>query len=157
MQAAVLLAGFVPVLAGGAGVIFGDALLGGGGDIGLDSHFRYLSGLLLGIGLTFWALIPRIEQHRTIFRVLTVVVVVGGLGRLLGMIIHGLPSTGMTAALGMELIVTPVLCFAQAKVAARRNSPSADIPTGRRRPAGTFARSALDPLGAEPPDPPYLG
>ena len=115
LQAAVLLAGFVPVLAGGAGVVLGDAMLGGGGDI-LDSHFRYLSGLLLGIGLIFWALIPRIEQHGTIFRVLTGVVVMGGLGRLLGMIVHGLPSAAMTTALGMELVVTPLLCFAQARV-----------------------------------------
>ncbi len=117
LQAAVLLAGFVPVLAGGAGVVLGDAVLGGGGDINLDSHFRYLSGLLLGIGLIFWALVPGIERHGTIFRVLTGVVVMGGLGRLLGMIVYGLPSVGMTAALGMELVVTPLLCLAQARVA----------------------------------------
>lgn len=117
LQAAVLLAGFVPVLAGGAGVLFGDAMLDGAGDVTLDSHFRYLSGLLLGIGLVFWGMIPTIERHAVVFRVLTGLVVVGGLGRLLGMVAHGLPSAGMTAALGMELVVTPALCLAQARVA----------------------------------------
>ena len=130
LQAAVLPAGFVPVLAGGAGVLFG-----AGEDVSLDSHFRYLSGLLLGIGLAFWGMIPAIERHATIFRVLMGVVVVGGLGRLFGMIVHGLPSAGMTVALGMELVVTPVLCLAQAWVAGATPAEFGAAPQTRRPPA----------------------
>jgi hypothetical protein len=59
LQLAVALAGFVPVLAGGAGVLLGPAMVGGLlGEAAADSHFRYLSGLLLAIGLGFWSTIP---------------------------------------------------------------------------------------------------
>ena len=118
LQAAVLLAGFVPVLAGSAGILLGANMAGGGGSIDLDSHVRYLSGLLLGIGLVFWGTIPGIERRGAIFRVLTGIVFIGGLGRLLGVLIVGVPSTPMAAALGMELVVTPLLCLWQSRVAA---------------------------------------
>ena len=93
-------------------------MAGGGGSIDLDSHVRYLSGLLLGIGLVFWATIPGIERRGAIFRALTGIVFIGGLGRLLGVLIVGVPSTPMAAALGMELVVTPLLCLWQSRVAA---------------------------------------
>ena len=118
LQAAVLLAGFVPVLAGSAGILLGANMAGGGGSIDLDSHVRYLSGLLLGIGLVFWGTIPGIERRGAIFRALTGIVFIGGLGRLLGVLIVGVPSTPMAAALGMELVVTPLLCLWQSRVAA---------------------------------------
>jgi hypothetical protein len=118
LQIAVALGGLVPVLAGGAG------LLGGQGALGLpeagpdaDSHFRYLSGLLLAIGLGFWSTIPDIEWQGARFALLTALVVVGGLGRLLGLLLHGAPSAPMTAALGMELVVTPLLWRWQRKLA----------------------------------------
>ena len=117
LQAAVLLAGIVPVSAGSAGVFLG-ARMAGGGSIDLDSHVRYLSGLLLGIGLVFWGMVRGIERHGTTFRVLTGIVFIGGLGRLLGLFAMGVPSTPMTAALGMELVVTPLLCVWQSRVAA---------------------------------------
>ncbi len=123
LQAAVLLAGVVPVTAGAAGMVLGAGLAGGGGT-DLDSHVRYLSGLLLGIGLTFWSLVPRIEQHRALFRILTGLVVLGGLGRLSGLALAGVPSPPMRAALVMELVVTPLLCLWQRRVA-RKMAPAA--------------------------------
>ena len=51
------------------------------------NHGRYLSGLLLAIGLAFWASIPAIEKHTARVRRLTALVVVGGLCRLLGVIL----------------------------------------------------------------------
>ena len=116
LQAAVLVAGIVPVSAGAAGVILG-ARMAGGGNIDLDSHVRYLSGLLLGIGLVFWGMVPGIERHKLIVRVLTVLVVIGGLGRMLGVFVAGTPSTPMAAALAMELVVTPLLCLWQSRIA----------------------------------------
>ena len=114
------LAGLVPVGAGLAGVLLGPAMLDGlARPDALDSHVRYLSGLLLGIGLIFWSLIPRIEDHGKEFRLLTLVVVVGGLGRLYGMIAVGLPPFSMRLALVMELVVTPLLCLWQWRLSAR--------------------------------------
>jgi hypothetical protein len=119
LQIAVLLAGVVPVSAGAAGVFLGVSLLANaapGSD--LDSHFRYLSGLLLAIGLAFWIMVPRIERHGTMFRLLGAVVVVGGIGRLVGVLLAGPPSRDMLLTLVMELGVTPLLCLWQARVAA---------------------------------------
>lgn len=140
LQIAVGLAGLVPVGAGLAGVLqgvgmlggplpggplLGGPLLGGPAALGLDSHFRYLSGLLLGIGLLFWGMIPGIARHTRAFRLLTAVVVVGGLGRLYGVLVVGLPPGGMGAALGMELVVTPLLCLWQGRMA--QPSPSTSV------------------------------
>ena len=117
LQAAVALAAAVPVMAGALGVIVGAR----GQSVAFDSHYRYLSGLLLGLGLVFWSLIPGIERRTTLFRALTFVVVVGGLARLFAYAERGDPGA-MRWALAMELIVTPALCLWQARVAAKTQS-----------------------------------
>ncbi|WP_164078780.1 DUF4345 family protein, partial [Stenotrophomonas maltophilia] len=62
LQRVVAVAGLVPVLAGLYGVLFGaNGLSAGVADVSADSHFRYLSGLLTGIGLLFWSCVPGIE------------------------------------------------------------------------------------------------
>ncbi|RYJ04147.1 MAG: DUF4345 domain-containing protein [Acetobacteraceae bacterium] len=116
---AVALGGMVPVSAGLAGVLLGPAMTGGlPGSADIDSHFRYLSGLLLGLGLGFWSTLPDPLRHGGRFRLLTTIVVLGGLGRLLGLALQGPPGAPMLAALGMELVVTPLLCLWQARLAA---------------------------------------
>jgi hypothetical protein len=120
LQCVVAVAGLVPVAAGLGGMWLGPAMAGGlPGDAALDSHFRYLSGLLLGVGLAFWCLIPGIATRGAAFRGLTAIVVLGGLGRALGFALNGMPPGGMLLALAMELLVTPLLCLWQARVARR--------------------------------------
>ena len=116
-QAVVVLAGCVPVLAGGAGVLLGTGKAGVDGAVALDSHYRYLSGLLLGIGLTFWCSVPARPVQGDRFKLLTVIVVLGGLGRLLALPLLGWSGPLMFAALTMELVVTPLLCLLQARIA----------------------------------------
>jgi hypothetical protein len=119
LQIAVALGSLVPIMAGIAGVLVGPRMLESviiaSGDF--DSHFRYLSGLLLGIGMGYASTIPRIETHGRRFRLLTGIVLVGGLGRLLSLAVIGIPSPSMVAALVMELLVTPALAFWQWRVA----------------------------------------
>jgi hypothetical protein len=119
LQQAVGLGGVVPFAAGLTGVLFGTALTGDVTSVSADSHFRYLSGLLLGIGLCFWSTIPAIEERTHLFRVLTVVVFIGGIGRLIGLGVTGIPSLAMLGGLAMELVVTPALCLWQTRVANR--------------------------------------
>ena len=119
LQGAVAIAGVVPVAAGLQGVLRGVGRLDPDGSASLDSHYRYLSGLLLGIGLLFWSAIPRIDQKGELVRALTVAVVIGGIGRALSLYQTGLPSAVMRLALIMELVVTPVLCLWQWRLARR--------------------------------------
>lgn len=130
LQAAVAVAGLVPVGAGAAGVLGGPAgMLGAAGPADLDSHYRYLSGLLLGIGLVFWSLVPTIERRRAIFTVLTAVVFAGGLARLFGVFVgEGAVGDRMPLALVMELAVTPALWLWQGRVAREKGAASATPP-----------------------------
>jgi uncharacterized membrane protein YfcA len=123
LQVLVGLLGFVPVLAGLSGMLLGPSMAGlahADTPIALDSHVRYLSGLLLAIGVGFWSTIPRIERQAARFRLLTALVVMGGFGRLLGVALAGRPPAPMLFGLGMELLVTPLLCWWQYRVAVRR-------------------------------------
>jgi hypothetical protein len=82
-------------------------------------HFRYLSGLLLGIGVAFMWTIPHIELQGHRFRLLTAIVVTGAVGRLVGAVFTGTMVLPMFLALVMELAVTPALCLWQHHVALR--------------------------------------
>lgn len=127
LQLAVALGCVVPLLAGGAGMIEGPAFLSGVGNgmpADLDSHFRYLSGLLFAIGLAFASCIPGIEGKTARFRLLALLVFVGGLGRLLGLASSGMPGTGHVFGLAMELVAVPLLVLWQARVAASGERPS---------------------------------
>lgn len=107
LRAAILLASLVPILAGGAGVLTGAGFLGGAG-AAADSHLRYLSGLLLGIGLAFaWASFD-LPRRARVFDLLAPIVVLGGLARFAGLM-HTTPPLPHLLALGMELGVTPLL------------------------------------------------
>ncbi len=120
LQAAAALAVLVPVCAGSWGVIRGAAWLDHG-DVprDLDSHFRYLSGIFLMLGLLFASCIPRIERMGARFRLLGAMVVAGGLGRLVSLLAVGAPAAGHLLGLGMELGVVPLLALWQARVASR--------------------------------------
>ena len=110
-QITVLAATIVPITAGARGALIGPAMIQGAlpTPSDLDSHFRYLSGLLLGIGLAFVWAVPRFEQRSGIFRTLGLIVILGGLSRLLGAIEQGAPGTAHRFALVMELVVVPLL------------------------------------------------
>lgn len=75
----------------------------------LDSHFRYLSGLLLGIAIGFLSCMRRIERKGPRLRLLAAIVFGGGLARALSLIEIGLPSYGHLGGLAIELIVVPAI------------------------------------------------
>jgi hypothetical protein len=118
LQVAVALGSVIAISAGTDGVLSGPAMLGSGtvaaGD--LDSHFRYLSGLLLAIGFGFASTIPHIEARGGRFRLLTSLVIAGGIGRFVSLLTNGPPSPVMIAALVMELLVTPGLAVWQYRI-----------------------------------------
>jgi cation transporter-like permease len=121
LQAVVAVGSLVPIAAGAAGILFGSAPFGdpAGSSADFESHFRYLSGLLLGIGLAYLSAVPDIERRRNRFLLLGSLVVVGGLARLFSVLASGSASPAVLAALTMELLVTPALTFWQWRISAR--------------------------------------
>jgi hypothetical protein len=71
----------------------------------------------LAIGIGYATTVPRIETQGCRFRLLTVAVVLGGVGRFFSLLSIGPPSSTMAAALIMELLVAPGLALWQHRVA----------------------------------------
>jgi Domain of unknown function (DUF4345) len=121
LQAAIVVLAWIPVIAGGAGMVLGPAMLGGdglGASVTADSHFRYLSGLLFAIGLAYWSCVKGIERRGSRITLLTLIVISGGIGRAIGWISAGPPSRFHIAALGVELLLVPAVWLWQRRVAA---------------------------------------
>ncbi|ARR55995.1 hypothetical protein HY78_22360 [Rhizorhabdus wittichii DC-6] len=119
LQGVVAVACLVPILAGIDGVLRGAAMLRPGVvTADLDSHFRYLSGIFLMLGMAFVSTIPAIERQGPRFRLLGAMVVMGGLARLLSWAAVGAPSLPHRLGLVMELVVVPLLILWQARIAA---------------------------------------
>jgi hypothetical protein len=116
LQVAIAIAGLVPVTAGLAGA-FNPTLLELSGSPQALSHAAYLSGLLLGLGLAFWATIPQIEERSGRFALLATIVMLGGLARLFTAVRLGIWSPSVVWPLVMELGVTPVLWLWQRRIA----------------------------------------
>lgn len=120
LQGATALACIVPFSMGSFSVLRSAEMLRGVSPplpVDLDSHYRYLSGILLGIGLVFLASIPRIETKETVFRTLGAVIVLGGLARTWSLVEVGVPGPGHQFGLVMELLVVPLIVIWQGRVA----------------------------------------
>ena len=134
LQLAVVVACTIPLSAGVMGVVQGPAMIrhisqgGVATSADLQSHFRYLSGLLFGLGLVFAATVPSIERRSELFLGLCGVVVAGGLARLLSAFAAGLPTIAHQLALFMELVAVPLLLLWQRRIS-RRFEASTALPT----------------------------
>jgi hypothetical protein len=149
LQLAIALGSLVPLLAGAAGMLLGPDMIGGVVQPvppDLDSHMRYLSGLLCGIGLGFLSCIPRIEEKGRRFQLLGAVVLLGGAARALSLFEVGLPGLGHRLALGMELGTVPVLMLWQWRVARRARPAGAAGGFWRRKSQGAAGQMSDDPF-----------
>ena len=108
----------VPIGAGLWGVFDGVSVIGEHASA-LINHSRYLSGLLLGIGICFISSVSKIEMHAPRIRLLTFIVFIGGLSRLKGLFMGDSIEVVTCLALIMELLVTPLLCLWQNSLAYR--------------------------------------
>jgi hypothetical protein len=123
LQAVILLGCLSPFWFGLRGVMEGPAMLAGV-DPGqappdLLSHYRYLSGLFVGIGLVLLSCVPRIEARTGRFRWACAAIVAGGLARGFGLLAGDAPSAAHRIALAAELGLVPLLILWQARVARR--------------------------------------
>ena len=119
LQAIVVILCLVPLSASLAGILLGPRafFVGFGGDADLDSHFRYLSGIFLGVAIGFLSCVPGIERKGERFLALTGLVMLGGAARAYALAVAGAPSWPHLAGLGLELGVVPLLAYFQARLA----------------------------------------
>ena len=126
LQATVALGSLSPLGFGLAGVLLGPAMVvpnGGAVSTDLDSHFRFLSGIFLALGLVFLSTVPAIERRTALFRVAGLAIVAGGLARLLSLLLVGLPAWPHLVGLGAELGLVPLLLLWQSRVARQAETP----------------------------------
>ncbi|MEM8745151.1 MAG: DUF4345 domain-containing protein [Actinomycetota bacterium] len=72
-------------------------------DAALDSTYRYLGGVYLGVALVAWWCIPRIEERSEALVAVTGAIFLGGIGRLVSIADFGAPSAATWAFLVIEL------------------------------------------------------
>ncbi|PCD04138.1 hypothetical protein COC42_07510 [Sphingomonas spermidinifaciens] len=124
LQAVVALASIVPLSVAAISLARGPVWMGQAAPVAtdLDSHFRYLSGIFLALGLGFASCIPGIERKGPRLRLLGALVIAGGLGRAWSFIQVGAPSAGHLGGLGIELGLVPIVLAWQAVLARRTSS-----------------------------------
>jgi hypothetical protein len=133
LQAVLAVVSLIPLSAGLAGVKLGPDFFHVAALPSADSHMRYLSGLLLGIGVLVWTIIPHVEKRGEALGALTLIVAIGGLSRLYSLITVGRPNTVMTCALFVEMVLTPSLYLWQRRVARGFTQPRAATPLSPRQ------------------------
>ena len=82
----------------------------------LDSNLRFFGGVWLGLGLALYWLIPTIEKQTVLFRVLWGMIFLGGIVRLLSMILLGGPPAPFIAFAALEIVGAPLLIAWQARL-----------------------------------------
>ena len=82
----------------------------------LDTNLRFYSGIWLGLGLTFLWLIPTIERQTVLFRVLWGMIFIGGIGRLLSMMLLAWPPAPFVAFTALEIVGAPLFIWWQSRL-----------------------------------------
>lgn len=86
-------------------------------DATLDSNLRFYAGILCGLGLGALWLIPRIEAETKVFRLLWLMIFIGGLGRLVSLSLVGLPFFPFVGFTVLEVIGAPLFVWWQSQIA----------------------------------------
>ncbi len=121
LQVATAMLALVPTLTGLLGMmglsdpIYADLSLPK--DATLDSQLRFYNGVWLGLGLAAFWLLPRIERETTLFRALWLMIFLGGVGRLLSLVLTGMPFPPFIGFTILEICGAPLFVWWQSRVA----------------------------------------
>jgi hypothetical protein len=120
LQIATALLGAVPVLTGLIGMLgLSDPLyatLNLPRDATLDSNMRFFGGVWLGLGLSVWWLVPRIASETALFRAVWLMIFLGGVGRLVSLLVIGLPMLPFVGFTVLEIVGAPLFAWWQRAV-----------------------------------------
>jgi hypothetical protein len=120
LQIVLAILSLIPLGFGVLGVVYGvarfaplDATLAP-----LDSRYRFLSAIYVGIGVLIWRIIPAVERHGWLVSTIVTAIFCGGLARIYSATLTGETPPMMIAATALEL-AAPVLILWRRAVAKR--------------------------------------
>ena len=124
LQVVLAFLSLLPLVVGTLGFIYGAALLAPAAGVTpkLDSQYRFVAAWDVGLALIVWWIIPQIERQTVLFRLVCILVCLGGIGRVVAWFVVGSPGPAFLAVTVLELLI-PLLIPWQAQVA-RHESPA---------------------------------
>ncbi|MFL1426664.1 MULTISPECIES: DUF4345 domain-containing protein [unclassified Nocardiopsis] len=101
----------VVVGTGAMDVVFGTATLPGDTAVGreVDNNYRFFAGVWLGLGITMFVILPRVNEHAALVYAISGAVFLGGLARVVSVFAAGVPAPFMFGLLALEMVAPPVL------------------------------------------------
>jgi len=128
LQGLILLVSLIPLVFGALGLALGLDRLVPDPAVDADNVYRFLSGLYFTTGVLFVYVVPRLEEHTALIRILAAGVALGAVGRILSMVQVGEPRLLFKIDVGVELIIPLIVVLWQARLVrlakARDASPS---------------------------------
>lgn len=82
----------------------------------LDSNLRFFGGIWLVLGMALYLQIPKIEENTYVFRLLWIMIFVGGVGRLISMFSLGMPPWPFIGFTVLEIVGAPLMIMWQNKI-----------------------------------------
>jgi Domain of unknown function (DUF4345) len=83
----------------------------------LDSNLRFFAGVWFGLGLAILWLVPKIDTQTVLFRAVWVMIFCGGVGRLISLILVGVPPAPFVGFIILEIVGAPFFIWWQARIA----------------------------------------
>lgn len=105
LQIALAVLSLIPLTFGALGLVYGVGrfLPPDAAAAPLDSQYRFLSAVYVGLGILIWRIIPSIEKHGWIVSTVVAGIFVGGLARIYSAHLFGVAPPAMIAATCLEL------------------------------------------------------
>jgi hypothetical protein len=124
LQVTITIFSVLPLLVGGLGIVLGTTrwLPAQMITADFDSHYRYIAGYYVSLGLLGLWVAPKIEKHTGLLRIICASIFIGGLGRVASIVQVGLPGPMATVFTIFELCFPLVLLLWQAKVSRPRQT-----------------------------------
>ncbi len=118
LQIVLLILSLIPLYFGLTGVLFGAGqwIAQEAVTPAIDNQYRYLSAFYLLLTFLLWWMVPNIEKHTALVRLVVLAIFLGGLARLYSTLTVGTPPMSNIMGTALEL-GAPILALWQAKVA----------------------------------------
>lgn len=82
----------------------------------LDSNLRFFSGVWLSLGIFFLSIIKNIDTEKNVFRMIWIAIFIGGIGRLISVVVYGFPPIPFIVFTILEILGAPFFIFWQNKI-----------------------------------------